>query len=483
MTRRVAFAALFLIGVVTVGAAFRRIEGVRRWDARPEASRRVLDEIEPAADPGALPNIVIVLADDLGAGDLGCYGSAAVATPHVDRLATEGVRMTRFYASAPVCTPSRAGLLTGRYPIRSGMNDALLRSESALGIGQRLLGTTRIGIPEDELLLPELLRARGYRTALVGKWHLGDHAPYLPNQRGFDVFYGVLHSNDIEPFEVYRDGRVEIPAPVDQRQLTQRYAAEAVRFIEESRGRPFFLYLAHTFPHIPLHASDRFRGKSAGGLYGDTVEELDWSVGEIRAALERQGIGRRTAVFFTSDNGPWYQGSPGGLRGRKRSTFEGGFRVPLVAWWPGTIPAGGVVGEASMNFDLFATALAMAGVPLPEDRIIDGRDILPVLEGRAPSPHEALYFYWRTELWAVLGRDWKYHRRHEVEDINPFPWPHNEVQGPYLFDLRRDPDESYSQIESHPDVAERLAGIMDAWDAAVAANPRGWLGRGTGRGT
>lgn len=437
-------------------------------------SEEILARIGAATRPEELPNIVLILTDDLGYGDLGCFGSHAISTPHLDQMAREGARLTSFYASAPVCTPSRAGLLSGRYPIRTHMNDALLSTKSMMGTGHRLWGLTSYGIPEDELLLPEMLKQKGYQTALIGKWHLGDFSPHLPNENGFDFFYGALRSNDIKPFAIYRNFEIVEAAPADQDHLTRKYTQNAISFIEDNKNRPFFLYFAHTFPHIPLHASENFRGTSAGGLYGDTVEEVDWSVGEILKTLRKHDLDQQTIVIFISDNGPWYQGSPGTVRGRKRHVFEGGFRVPFIARWPGRIPAGHVSDQMSMNFDLYATCLNLAHVPLPDDRIIDGKDIMPLLAGNAPSPHDTLYFYWRKDLWAVRWNDWKYHRRHEVGDINPNPWPHNEFRGPYLFNLQTDLNESYSMIDTNPEIARQLSKMMDEWESQIVQNVRGW---------
>lgn len=436
---------------------------------------RILQSIEKAKDLSSFPNFIIILTDDMGYGDLSCQGSHAIRTPHLDQLAREGVRMTDFYASSPVCSPSRAGLLTGRYPVRTGVNDALINDRNIIGLGSRILGNTVYpGIPREEILIPEMLQRRGYATGMVGKWHLGNREPYLPVDFGFESFYGPLWSNDIEPFNIYRDRDIIEKAPADQKKLTGNYTNEAVRFIRENHNRPFFLYLAHTFPHIPLNVSDRFRDKSKAGLYGDTVEELDWSTGVIMDELKKLGIDKNTLVIFTSDNGPWYQGSAGGFRGRKRFVFEGGFRVPMIARWPGEIPAGTINSEMCMNFDLFATLCGIAGIEMPSDRIIDGRNILPVLQGKTTSPHETLYFYWRDNLWAVRHKNFKYHRRHEVEDINVWPWPSNTSQGPYLFNLSTDPDESYCLRNKHPEMEKKLSNMMNRQDMAVKGNKRGW---------
>ena len=471
-----------LLGGAAVGAGALAAAG---WGLRtyhnlsgrhfdPARSRAFLSRIQPAGPDAGLPNIVLILADDLGYGDLTAYGATAIATPNLVRMAREGMRLTHFYASAPVCTPSRAGLLTGRYPVRTHMTMPLYPTGSFM---QHLLSTIGfyacgvLGIPEDELLLPELLQRRGYRTALVGKWHLGDRSPHLPNENGFDFFYGSLYANDVQPYALYRNRQVEEKAPADQDLLTQSHTREAVRFIRESRDAPFFLYLSHPMVHEPVHASAGFRGRSRAGLYGDAVEELDWSVGQVLETLQAEGLDRNTLLVFTSDNGPWQQGSAGALRGRKNHVFEGSFRVPCLARWPGVIPAGAVSHELAVNFDLFPTCLKLAGVPLPGDRIIDGRDILPLLKGEAPSPHDAFYYYDGWGLAAVRQGRWKYHRRH-LADNGGYPL---QSQGPFLFDLEQDPDESYSLIDSRPDVARALAQMLDDWEAQTRANVRGWL--------
>jgi uncharacterized sulfatase len=382
--------------------------------------------------------------------------------------------MNNFYSTASLCTPSRAGLLTGRYPVRTHMTSPLYPTGHPMNLLMNVLGRYAYGvrgIPEDEILLPEVLKRRGYRTGLVGKWHLGDRAGHLPNDRGFDSFYGALYSNDEQPYAIYRDRTIAIEAPADQNRLTQDLTGEAVAFLRSHAREPFFLYMAHPMPHEPIHASERFRGWSDAGLYGDAVEEIDWSVGQVLDTLTELGLAQNTLVVFISDNGPWWQGNPGYARGRKILTFDGGFHVPFIARWPGTIPAGVTRSAASMNFDLFPTCLQLAGVSLPQDRIIDGKDMLPILTGNAPSPHEALYFYDTRTLAAVRQGPWKYHRRRVTE--NAGYWPLR--QGPFLFDLDVDPNESYSLIESEPQVATKLAAKLDAWDATMDENLRGWL--------
>jgi arylsulfatase A len=305
----------------------------------------------------------------------------------------------------------------------------------------------------------------------VGKWHLGDKPGHLPNDRGFDSFYGVLHSNDVRPYAVYRNREIEVQAPADQNLLTRKFTREAEAIVRKHQDRPFFLYLAHAMPHEPLHASEDFRGRSRAGLYGDAVMELDWSMGQILKTVDELGLTSRTLVVFTSDNGPWWQGNAGFTRGRKMLAFEGGFRVPFIARWPGVIPAGISSEEMSMNLDLFVTCLRLAGAPRPRDRIINGKDIMPVLTGESLSPHDTLLFYDTRTLVALRHQQWKYHRRFRTDNAGYWPLE----QGPFLFDLETDPNESYSILESEPQLATELAAMLDAAEAEMAANLRGWL--------
>jgi arylsulfatase A-like enzyme len=407
----------------------------------------------------------------LGYGDL---DSPALDTPNLDRMAGEGARLTSFYASAALCTPSRAGMLTGRYPVRTHMTNPLYPAGHPMNLLMDVLGRYAYGvrgIPRDEILLPEVLSRRGYRTGMVGKWHLGDRAGHLPKDRGFDSFYGALYSNDVQPYAIYRNREIAIQPPADQNLLTRDCTREAEAFIRRHRDDPFFLYLAHPMPHEPVHASEDFRGRSSAGLYGDAVEELDWSVGQILDTLRELQLASKTLVVFTSDNGPWWQGNPGFARGRKMQTFEGGFRVPFVATWPGVIPAGTSSGEMSMNFDLFVACLQLAGAPAPSDRIIDGRDIMPVLASQSPSPHDTLLYHDTRTLVALRHKQWKYHRRRTTDNAGYWPLK----QGPFLFDLDSDPNESYSLLESRPQLASELKAMLDASEAEMAANLRGWL--------
>jgi arylsulfatase A len=457
--------------LIAGGAGYRQFYRHTGRDFQPSRARAYLDNVQTSDHPEDLPNIILVLVDDLGYGDL---DSPTLDTPNLHRMAAEGVHLTSFYASAALCTPSRAGLLTGRYPVRTHMTNPLYPSGHPMDWLMDVLGRYAYGvrgIPQDEVLLPEVLNRRGYRTALVGKWHLGDKPGHLPNDRGFDSFYGVLHSNDVRPYAVYRNREIEVQAPADQNLLTRKFTREAEAIVRKHQDRPFFLYLAHAMPHEPLHASEDFRGRSRAGLYGDAVMELDWSMGQILKTVDELGLTSRTLVVFTSDNGPWWQGNAGFTRGRKMLAFEGGFRVPFIARWPGVIPAGISSEEMSMNLDLFVTCLRLAGAPRPRDRIINGKDIMPVLTGESLSPHDTLLFYDTRTLVALRHQQWKYHRRFRTDNAGYWPLE----QGPFLFDLETDPNESYSILESEPQLATELAAMLDAAEAEMAANLRGWL--------
>ena len=464
-------AAILGGGLVVAGFTGRGIYNHIGRNFQPARARSYLEGIQASPSPEALPNIVIILCDDLGFGDL---ESPTIKTPNIKRMAGEGTSLTSFYATASVCSPSRAGLLTGRYPVRTLISTPLLSTYDAMNIVMDVLGRYSYnvqGIPKDEVLLPEVLHRRGYRTGLVGKWHLGGTSGYLPNDRGFDSFYGALWSNDDLPYAIYRDRQVAVPSPANEDVLTRDFTHAAINFIQTNKDHPFFLYLAHAMPHFPEHASAAFQGKSGAGLYGDAVEELDWSVGQVLDTLESLGLTEKTLVVFSSDNGPWMQGNPGYLRGRKLLCFEGGFRVPFIARWPGVIPAATINPEMIINFDLFVTCLQLAGVPPPSDRIIDGKDIMPVLTGKASSPHDTLFYYDTRTLVAVRYQHWKYHRLYRTD--NAAFWPLQ--QGPFLFDLDTDPTESYSLVEEQPGRAAELASRLDAFEAGMKSNLRGWL--------
>jgi uncharacterized sulfatase len=328
-----------------------------------------------------------------------------------------------------------------------------------------------VGIPEDEALLPEILKRRGYQTGIIGKWHLGDQKGSLPNDNGFDHFFGVLYSNDYEKLDIYKNYEVEIPSIPDQSILTRKYTDEAMGFIEEHKSSPFFLYLAHTAVHEPLSAGKQFQGASKAGLYGDAVEELDHSVGEILKKLNELKIKEETLVVFTSDNGPWWQGNPGTFRGRKNNIQDGGLRVPFIAYWPGTIPAGTVSEQLSINFDIFNTCLAITDTEIPKDRIIDGQSMLPLLMGEKKTIHDTFFYYDGPILVAVRHKNWKYQRRH-LSDNGGYPlFSH----GPFLFNLEIDPTESYNLIETYPEIADTLSEMLDVREREMNVNLRGWL--------
>lgn len=468
-------AAFFAGGAILAGSAsLRNISYNLKQNKDPERTERFLSGIIRTENSEELPNVVIIFTDDLGYGDLGVYGANAIKTPAIDRMAVKGVRLNHFYSTAPLCSPSRAGFLSGRYPIRTMVTGSLYPAGSPMNLVMSLAGFHLFdvhGIPEDEVLLPELLQARGYKSGLLGKWHLGDRSPHLPNENGFDYFYGAHFSNDMNPYRIYRNNIVEIDHPFDQKVLTKNLTAEALSFIDRNASDPFFLYLAHPMPHEPIHASEKFLGRSQAGLYGDAVEEIDWSVSQILGRLDSLGLSEKTLVIFTSDNGPWWQGNPGFNRGRKNLPFEGGYRVPFIAYWPGTLPAGVVSEDMSMNFDLFPTILSLAGIPVPDDRIIDGKNILPLLTGSGQTPHETLFFYKGNQLVGVRHNKWKYLRRHMTDNGGYTTLS----QGPFLFNLELDPNESYSLIETHPDIAQKLDAMIDEFNASIDNNIRGWL--------
>jgi arylsulfatase A len=437
---------------------------------------------QAAAAPTAQPNIIVILADDLGYGDLGCYGHPTIRTPNLDRMAMEEMRFTDFYAAAEVCTPSRAALLTGRYPVRSGMAHDQFRVLRNRSTGH---------LPNDELTIAEALKARGYATGTVGKWHLGVwsiNPDGHPLRHGFDFFFGLPHSNDMDPTflaprgapgrpdqdsawwnaPLYRNTEL-VSQPADQTQLTRLYTAEAKRFIREHKSGPFFFYFAHTFPHVPLFASGQFRGTSRRGLYGDVVQELDWSVGEILDTLRQEGLAQNTVVFFSSDNGPWLimnqqGGSAGLLRDGKGSTWEGGMRVPGIAWWPGNIKAGVVNTNLACTMDLFPTALALAGVPLPTDRVLDGYDLSNVLLKGAVGPRHLLFYYRGTRLFAARKDQWKLHLLTQKGYGQPKPNAHDP---PLLFDLNADPGETFNVAAQHPEVVADLLKEIETHRATV----------------
>ena len=395
--------------------------------------------------PSRPPNIVFMLCDDLGYGDLGAYGSK-IRTPNFDRLAAEGARFTNFCSADPVCSPSRAALLTGRYPTRVGVPTVFFPQDTN-------------GLNLDETTLADALKARGYKTMCIGKWHLGRPEPYLPTSRGFDEYFGIPYSNDMNPRVLMHNTDV-IEQAVDLSTLTARYTGQARDFIDRCKGSPFFLYLPQTFPHIPLAASERFRGKSAEGLYGDVVEELDWSLGEIMTALKRNGLDQDTLVMCSSDNGPWYQGSPGKLRGRKNTTYEGGVREPFIARWKGRIPGGNVCDGLASMLDIFPTVAKLCGAAMPS-KPLDGIDIWPLIHGDLRSiEREPLLYFDKWDLQCARWMNWKLHiARHNTAAYAPAPQVGRHsflLPKPELYNLANDPDESYDVAPENPQIVARI---------------------------
>jgi uncharacterized sulfatase len=444
-----------------------------------------LEAAGPSQPPGrtAKPNIVVILADDLGYGELGCYGHPQFKTPHLDRMAAEGMRLTQFNTPMPYCAPTRASLLTGRYPFRCGLN-----TNPAPDGGPQ---ADALALPLTEVTLAQILKEAGYATGMVGKWHLGHKKPeFLPTRRGFDEYFGIPYSNDMRPVHLLEAEKV-VEYPVVQATLTKRYTDRALRFIERTKNRPFFLYLAHAMPHKPLACSETFYKKSGAGLYGDVLAELDWSVGQVLAKLKELGLDERTMVVFTSDNGAWYGGNCDGLRGMKSTTWEGGYRVPCIVRWPGKVAAGKESVALTVMMDLFATAAAAAGATPPHNREIDGKDLLPLLRGTSQGPHEVVFGQQGPKLATVRDARWKLHLlpARDRKDGKPGErWldprapdgvtilaPYEQYQpGAYpglrtgaetralsLFDLTDYPGEQRDIAAKHPDVVARLKAHAD----------------------
>ena len=456
-----------------------------------------------AAGKADRPNFIVVFTDDQGYQDIGCFGSPKIRTPNLDRMAAEGRRFTDFYVAASVCTPSRAALLTGCYPPRVGGLPVLFPRSNT-------------GLNPEETTLPEVLKKQGYATACIGKWHLGHLPPFLPRRQGFDFYYGVPYSNDmwlaanmdyardatlgegltVEKLKAGEKRRNAVPLmrneqvieyPCDQATLTKRYTEQAVGFIRANKDRPFLVYLPYTMPHVPLFASERFKGKSERGLYGDVIEEIDASVGLILQALKDLGLDERTLVIYSSDNGPWLsKGKHGGcalpLRDGKFSTWEGGMREPTIMRWPGKVPAGTVCGEVAGTIDLLPTLAKLAGGAAPTDRVIDGKDIWPLIAGTpgAKSPHEAYYYYRGRTLQAVRSGKWKLRlggrktvRKQQkgadgkVKTVRVAV----ETKG-QLYDLVADISEKTNVADQHPDVVKRLADLAARFDKALKADAR-----------
>jgi arylsulfatase len=436
------------------------------------------------AQPSRPPNFVLIVCDDLGYGDLGSYGSS-ISTPNLDRMAEEGVQFRQFYAASNVCSPSRAGLLTGCYPTRVGVPNVLWPADTT-------------GLSVSQPTIAEVLKPAGYATMCVGKWHVGTQPQFMPRSRGFDHYYGIPYSSDMSPSILIQDGTI-IESTVQLDTLTQRYTQQSVDFIANNKNNPFFLYLAHNLPHLPLAASTAFQGKSALGQYADVVEEIDWSAGQVLQALKASGIDSNTLVMFTSDHGPWYQGSAGKLRGRKWSTYEGGVRVPFIARFPGWIPAtsngnrsafqrtpettsGRVSNAMATAMDLLPTIAGLAGASFPNN--LDGIDIGSVLSGRVDIiDHDVFLYFDSWDVQCARSGPWKLH----ISRNNTFPWSPAPAGGgcnlllpqPELYNVDTDPDESYDTAPLHPDVVAYITAsvqnklptfpsdVMNAWNTTA----------------
>lgn len=460
-----------------------------------QQKQEYLQNIQASSD--ALPNIIIVNFDDLGYGDLSCYGNQLIHTPVLDSLAENGIKMTQFYSCSPVCTPSRAGLLTGRLPKRSYAGDHVFFPEGSFVANVRKLRGQKNEIARDEIMLSEVLKAKGYTNAIVGKWHLGDRSGHLPNDLGFDYYYGVHYSNDMIPLHLYRNeeiieedqkelldgsiGYFDEDTPIkgkalDQSVLTDNYTTEAIRFIREHKEEPFFLYFAHSFPHEPHISSKAQRGKSKGGLYGDVVEDLDRSMGNLMSALVEMGEMENTLIFITSDNGGDIQGSVGNLRGRKQMTYEGGQKVPMIIYGPSFIPEPYISDAMATNLDLFPSILQLLEVELPSDRMIDGRNILGILQDKGYRPHEYIFYHAAANgnIQGVRDSSFKY--------LEGAPGRAMSLVGsvgvvqempPQLTNIQLD-NESHNLIKNYPDKAEFFKNMIEEKQSELDTNPRGW---------
>ncbi|MEX2594552.1 MAG: sulfatase [Anditalea sp.] len=431
-----------------------------------------------AQDSGDKPNVIVIFADDMGYGDLGVYGHPSIKTPHLDRMAYEGQKWTSFYSAANVCTPSRAALLTGRYPVRNGMSSDSRRV---------LFPDSDGGLPAAELTIAEVLKGQDYQTAAIGKWHLGHLPQYLPTSHGFDYYFGIPYSNDMDKVndvdreEAFGHSKIEyfnvplmrnteiIERPADQNTITKRYTEEAIKFIDQHKEEPFFVYLAHNLPHVPLFASEDFLGISDRGLYGDVIEEIDWSVGSILDYLRKEGLDRNTLVVFTSDNGPWaifneQGGSSGLLYGAKGTSYEGGVREPAIFWWPGKINPGVITGTGS-TLDLLPTISQIAGASLSKEKEYDGYDLSQVLFDGKDSPRDEMIYYHGTRIFAARMGDYKLH----FYQNNPLGYPEKmeKLEVKKLYHLQHDPSEKYDLAEKHPKIITEIEEMVKNHQSTV----------------
>ena len=429
----------------------------------------------------ARPNVVVIFCDDLGYGDLGCFGHPTIATPNLDQMAVEGQKWTEFYVAACVCTPSRAGLQTGRYPIRNGMCSNTRRV---------LFPDSRGGLPEGEITIGKMLQQSGYATHAIGKWHLGHLPQFLPTSHGYDTYFGIPYSNDMDALSSAPKGRARfdqpkteyfnvplmrgleiVERPADQHSITKRFTEEAVSLIKERSEKPFFIYLAHNLPHVPLFVSEDFTDVSRRGLYGDVIQEIDWSVGQVLKTLRTEGVAENTLVVFTSDNGPWKSfnqqgGSAGLLRDGKGSTWEGGMREPTVFWWPGKIKPS-VVMEMGSTLDLLPTIAAVTQSEKPADRTLDGHDLSPALFNGGKSPRTNMFYYHGEECFAVRSGMFKAHFKTKTSYTGQKTAVVHDP--PLLYHLGHDPSEQYDIAQKHPDVIRQLRSLKSQHEESIEA--------------
>ncbi|MFO7614352.1 MAG: sulfatase [Bacteroidales bacterium] len=455
------------------------------------AGQQTAAAADPKNENANKPNFIVIFADDLGYGDLGIFGHPTIKTPNLDKMAEEGQKWTSFYVAAPVSTPSRAGLLTGRLPIRSGMCSDKRRV---------LFPDSKGGLPQSEITIARVLKENGYQTAAIGKWHLGHKSPHLPTDHGFDSYFGIPYSNDMDKVEktdhftlaeneryqaynvpLMRDDQI-IERPADQRTITKRYTDEAVAKIKNLKDEPFFIYLAHNLPHIPLFRSGEFKDVSLAGFYGDVIEEIDWSVGQILKTLKEEGIDENTLVVFTSDNGPWHTfkthgGTAGLLRGAKGGTFEGGMRVPAVFWWPEKIKQG-VVMDMATTMDLLPTFCKLSGAKLPDDRVYDGYDISPLIFGTGKSRRDVVFYYRGQKVYAIRKGDYKAHfitqNEYGSQTAHPVTNPPMEItntptvhETPLLYNVNIDPSEKFNIAEEYPEIIEEIRKVLEEHLAGI----------------
>ena len=434
--------------------------------------------------PAKKTNVIIMLTDDQGYSDLSCYGSTRIKTPRADQMAAEGIRFTDFYAAASVCTPSRAALLTGCYPVRIGMGEFPLLPNGKPWQTRVLFRNAPFGLSPSETTIADLLRSAGYATACIGKWHLGDQKPFLPTSHGFDEYFGLLYTPDMPPLDYLRGDKI-VEQKIDLSMTAQRYTEESLKFIRDHKDGPFFLYFAHTYPHVPLSASKQFRGTSARGLYGDACEEIDSTLGRVLDELKDLKIDDHTLVIFTSDNGPWLaKGEDGGsaypFRGGKGSSYEGGFRMPCIMRLPGVIPPGSVCHEMATQMDLLPTLARLAGAEVTKP--IDGKDITDLMLAKpgAKTPDESFFYYVGNRLHAVRSGQWKLK---VPTTLNEEFAGYVKIENPEttipraLFDLDNDPAEQKNVIDDHPDVAKRLQPMIEAAREDLGDSKRKMIGK------